>query len=295
LDWTAAAVNERLAQMAASTAGVAAGLDNMAASAAAAAAAIATIKPPPNLDLTVPPEGPEWNIYQETETEKWEKELKRLIKEGAAPGKILEQVKTSWMYGREYTPQFIPAYEMKSWEDIVAFYRQSFDEKMLSDLQLEMARKGVMIPNLNITPEVQAAYDKYLRKEEYSQIFKDLDVIKEAAYNARMKQKKGLELTAGELDVLNRADLMNARLAELRTLGITGYQRGGPIIEDTLLFGLKSLRPYAMAHKGEHVTPAQMPSVVINIAEMNVREESDIDRIAERLVSKIRLRTGVHV
>ena len=62
----------------------------------------------------------------------------------------------------------------------------------------------------------------------------------------------------------------------------------------TLLTSLRTLRPYAIAgEKGrEFVTPG-IPTININIAEMNVREEEDIDRIGEELVRRIELRTGV--
>jgi len=82
----------------------------------------------------------------------------------------------------------------------------------------------------------------------------------------------------------------------LHGIGVAGYKYGGPIIEDTLLFGLKSLRPYAVAHEGERVTPmSQTSSVLITGNTFNVREEADIRKIGEELTRQIRLRTGVRI
>lgn len=81
---------------------------------------------------------------------------------------------------------------------------------------------------------------------------------------------------------------------EWLTTAFKSYQYGGPIIEDTLLMGIKSLKPYAMAHKGEYVSPTG-PLVTITGNTFNVRRESDIDKIADALVTKIRLKTGLRM
>lgn len=75
-----------------------------------------------------------------------------------------------------------------------------------------------------------------------------------------------------------------------------GYAQGGVISEPTLLYGLRSRRPYAIAgERGKEFITPNLPSIEINIAEMNVRDDRDIDLIAERLVARIRLRTGVRI
>ncbi|MBU0859228.1 MAG: hypothetical protein KJ667_04770, partial [Alphaproteobacteria bacterium] len=59
--------------------------------------------------------------------------------------------------------------------------------------------------------------------------------------------------------------------------GYPTYQHGGPILEDTLLMGLKSLRPYAVAHKGETVVnPSDSRS-------MDIRIYLDSQVLAEKL------------
>jgi hypothetical protein len=71
------------------------------------------------------------------------------------------------------------------------------------------------------------------------------------------------------------------------------YQHGGPIIEDTLLVGLRSMRPYAQAEKGEYVIPPGGGGVVINIAEVHIKDEADMDHFLQRMINEIRLRTGI--
>jgi len=77
---------------------------------------------------------------------------------------------------------------------------------------------------------------------------------------------------------------------------VHGFQQGGLITEPTLLTRVGSSIPYGiMAEKRpEYISPG-IPSFSINIAEMNVRNDRDIDLVAERIVSKIRLKTGVKV
>jgi len=70
-------------------------------------------------------------------------------------------------------------------------------------------------------------------------------------------------------------------------INLPGYQYGGVIPEPTLLYGLKSMRPYAIAgEKGkEYVTPSSGGGVVNNftISELVVREDADVKRIAKEL------------
>lgn len=73
------------------------------------------------------------------------------------------------------------------------------------------------------------------------------------------------------------------------------FDRGGLITEPTLLYGLRSMRPYATAKQGEVVSPAGQIGITnnFNIAELVVREEADVPRIARELErlrqSKVRL------
>uniref|UniRef100_A0A6M3KJK1 Putative tail protein n=1 Tax=viral metagenome TaxID=1070528 RepID=A0A6M3KJK1_9ZZZZ len=75
---------------------------------------------------------------------------------------------------------------------------------------------------------------------------------------------------------------------------VTGYQHGGMIREPTLLYGLKSMRPYAIAGEAGP-EPVGFPSVNITGNNFYVREEADIDRVGQALVNKIRARTGVKI
>jgi len=64
------------------------------------------------------------------------------------------------------------------------------------------------------------------------------------------------------------------------------YDKGGLITEPTLLYGLKSLKPYAIAGKrGTEVVSPSGGTITnnFNIAELVVREEADVRRIAREL------------
>lgn len=73
-----------------------------------------------------------------------------------------------------------------------------------------------------------------------------------------------------------------------RLTGLAGYQKGGIIDEPTLLYGLRSQRPYAVAGEAgrEIVSPAGA-SIVNNfsIAQLIVREEADVEKVAVQLKS----------
>jgi len=66
------------------------------------------------------------------------------------------------------------------------------------------------------------------------------------------------------------------------------FAHGGLIPEPTLLYGLKSMKPYAIAgEKGpETVSPSQPATITnqFNISELIVREEADVRKIAEELL-----------
>lgn len=67
---------------------------------------------------------------------------------------------------------------------------------------------------------------------------------------------------------------------------LASYQHGGPIDEPTLLYGLRSMKPYAIAgDRGpERVSPAGASiEQNFNIASLVVREEADVRRIAKEL------------
>lgn len=71
------------------------------------------------------------------------------------------------------------------------------------------------------------------------------------------------------------------------------FHRGGVITEPTLLYGLQSRRPYAVAERGEVVTPGgAVGGITIHIAQLIVREEADVERIARELLRLAQLRTA---
>ncbi len=96
---------------------------------------------------------------------------------------------------------------------------------------------------------------------------------------------------------------LNAELALQTAVSMPQYEappplpqmaEGGVIPEPTLLYGLTSMRPYAIAGEAgpEIVSPGIQSSIVITGNTFNVRSERDIDLIAQSLVDKIRLKTG---
>jgi TP901 family phage tail tape measure protein len=95
----------------------------------------------------------------------------------------------------------------------------------------------------------------------------------------------------GESETMTTAEY-NRRLEEAHSKGeLLNYQGGGPIPEDTLLYGLSSRRVYARAHEGEMVTSGggQPISVTINMpGPYHIREEADIDKLAQRLDGRLR-------
>ena len=66
--------------------------------------------------------------------------------------------------------------------------------------------------------------------------------------------------------------------------GIRRYANGGPVLEDSLLVGMRSGKPYAMAHAGETVTPKGTGGITITGNTFNVRSDADIPRIASELL-----------
>ncbi len=75
------------------------------------------------------------------------------------------------------------------------------------------------------------------------------------------------------------------------------FQHGGVIPEPTLLTSLRTLRPYAIAGEAgpERVSPMESLRVMITGNNFYVRQESDIDRIGDSIVRKIRLTHGLKI
>ncbi len=75
------------------------------------------------------------------------------------------------------------------------------------------------------------------------------------------------------------------------------YATGGIISEPTLLTSIRTMRPYAVAGEAgpERVSPIGASRVMITGNNFYVRQESDIDRIGESIVRKIRLTQGLRI
>lgn len=84
----------------------------------------------------------------------------------------------------------------------------------------------------------------------------------------------------------------------IKEIKITEFAKGGIIPEPTLLYGLKSMRPYAIAgERGpEVVSPVGSSTVTneFNISQLVVREEADVGRIARELLRMQQLRVSAH-
>lgn len=111
-------------------------------------------------------------------------------------------------------------------------------------------------------------------------IWKNWDTIKEKAQELG-DAIKGLweKLTGGIGEKLSGVG------STLRGL-LPGFAEGGTISEPTLLYGLRSQRPYAIAGEAgvEHVVPAGgSAGITINVAQLHVREEADVERVAREL------------
>lgn len=77
--------------------------------------------------------------------------------------------------------------------------------------------------------------------------------------------------------------------------GIEGFDRGALITEPTWLTKVGESSPYGIMaeNKPEFIVPQGSATVTVTGNTFNVRSESDIDKIADKIVSKIRLQQGV--
>jgi len=72
---------------------------------------------------------------------------------------------------------------------------------------------------------------------------------------------------------------------------LPGYQHGGPILGDTLLTRLSDMKPYAVAHAGERVTPSgQTANIIVMLDGKTIARA-----IGQPLVDEIRVKTGVKI
>ncbi len=75
---------------------------------------------------------------------------------------------------------------------------------------------------------------------------------------------------------------------------LPGWQRGGMITEPSLITRLRDRKPIAIAGETGPETVG-FGGVTITGNNFYVRHESDIDKIADALIGKIRLKTGMHI
>lgn len=113
-----------------------------------------------------------------------------------------------------------------------------------------------------------------------------------AAYNAAMANVQGPNIEIPEQGEEPTFSQKIVRLmAMLGGMKVKAYQSGGPINEPTLLYGLRSQKPYAIAgERGpEVVSPAGGGGMTLNFfqgAQLAIREEADIGKI-ERAVTDV--------
>lgn len=67
--------------------------------------------------------------------------------------------------------------------------------------------------------------------------------------------------------------------------GLTHYSNGGPVLEDSLLVGMRSGKPYAMAHAGETVTPGGGLSLTVNVNGGVYKDDIDRRKLAQEIVA----------
>jgi TP901 family phage tail tape measure protein len=165
-------------------------------------------------------------------------------------------------------------------------YFQGKSDEAETTFNLEVAR-------INNERDIQiAAYREQLRAFQSMHIDQLADTERYvAAYNDIMA---GI---GGERIEIPEAPTPSTQTQQPTFGGLHAWANGGTIAEPTLLYGLKSQRPYAIAGEAgpERVTPEGQGGTTVNnhfaIAQLVVREEADINRIAEKLYRMQSLRT----
>ncbi len=100
------------------------------------------------------------------------------------------------------------------------------------------------------------------------------------------------------IELVNKIPFVNigtiGHIGEEKPPAVTGYQHGGLITEPTLLYGLKSMRPYAVAGEAgiERVTPGgyQTANIIIQL-DGHILARA----LGQPLVDEIRIKTGMRM
>jgi uncharacterized protein with GYD domain len=116
------------------------------------------------------------------------------------------------------------------------------------------------------------AWDEWIKKTKEA-TKAQMEFRKELERNTVLKNMSAYvmlleQVNRGELSMADLAPSLpgwNIAEAAAGRYGIPGYASGGPINEPTLLYGLSSQRPYAIAHAGENVVPGKGGPVNINL------------------------------
>ncbi len=154
--------------------------------------------------------------------------------------------------------------------------------------EYEATAKTRLDTTLKRIADENAALDKQL-EGELAKIRKHVDDINAATAQL---QPRTVSITTVHQDIAGTG------------FGVSGLPKmagGGIIPEPTLLYGLRSLRPYAVAGEAgiERVSPmggaSQTVYLDIHVDNMNVRNDQDVDRIGQAIVDRIRARTGVKI
>ena len=175
-------------------------------------------------------------------------------------------------------------------EQLQIWERERNDFNRLKQSELQISERAIRD---ELTALEAARNTKYsILKQEFDDAVEIHNAIRNSALATINAQMNALMSTAGissvsltpqqSLEMQSGMDYEN--WAATSGGGVVRYEKGGSILEPTLLYGLKSKRAYAIA--GEAGRESVVPTgggTTIYINNPVVREEQDIDRLAHRL------------
>jgi len=165
--------------------------------------------------------------------------------------------------------------------------------KTLQDADIDAANAAWTALETRLTSE-STALDTALT-DDLARIASDRDAFIEAEnakLAATLRRLAGEQATISETGIVTTPSPYVSRLSPR----LEEWQHGGMITEPTLLYGLRSKQPYAIAGEaGPERVGGGGISITITGNDFNVRRDSDINQIAQALVDKIRLKTGVRI
>jgi hypothetical protein len=201
----------------------------------------------------------------------------------------------------------------------IALEREQEDTRESLRAQIDAARDAAADKKEQWESELEAKIE--LENESLHATLERLETQKTAEQEAldgtlnRIEQEKQAFISAEEEKLQAKlrtihAEESRATVGEagvgLASEALPGFAGGGMITEPTVLVRESDMQPYAIAGESgaEIISPAQVinhgertteisPSVSITGNNFYVRDDRDIDRIAEQLVTRMRLRSGL--